>query len=280
MELRRFSSVGAFVALAGEFLQAREAEHNLILGICFNLQMTPEVYPDRPYLGVVVDRGHVVVAAIQTPPYNLVLSETDEVGAIETLLDDLAGEAIPGVDGPQGTAAAFAAGWSQRTGAPVRLSMQERIFRLGAVAPPRPANGGMRAAATNDRDLVAQWLDAFMTEALPGEAQIGVEQMADRWIAGHHRTLQLWVVDDEPVSMAGVGARTPNGVRIGPVYTPPDRRNRGYASSLVAGAAQAELDHGRTFVFLFTDLANPTSNHIYQAIGFEPVSDVDRYAFG
>jgi predicted GNAT family acetyltransferase len=66
-------------------------------------------------------------------------------------------------------------------------------------------------------------------------------------------------------------------VRIGPVYTPPEARNRGYASALVAAISQAQLDAGRRFCFLFTDLANPTANHIYQAIGYEPVRDVDMW---
>jgi predicted GNAT family acetyltransferase len=78
--------------------------------------------------------------------------------------------------------------------------------------------------------------------------------------------------------MAGMGGPTPTGIRIGPVYTPPDRRRRGYASALVAAASQAALDEGRRQVFLFTDLANPTSNHIYAAIGYEPVRDVDEWS--
>ena len=80
--------------------------------------------------------------------------------------------------------------------------------------------------------------------------------------------------------MTGVGGQTPTGIRIGPVYTPPEHRGRGYASNLVAAATQQQLDAGRSFVFLFTDLANSTSNHVYEAIGFEPVSDIDRYVFG
>jgi hypothetical protein len=64
------------------------------------------------------------------------------------------------------------------------------------------------------------------------------------------------------------------------VYTPPEARGRGYASNLVAQVAQAQLDAGRRFVFLFTDLANPTANRIYQEIGFEPVIDIDEYVFG
>ncbi|OGO56238.1 MAG: hypothetical protein A2Z32_12645 [Chloroflexi bacterium RBG_16_69_14] len=111
-------------------------------------------------------------------------------------------------------------------------------------------------------------------EADPDE----VAAWTDRWLARRGRTLYLWD-DDRVVSMTGVGGPTPNGIRIGPVYTPPAVRGRGYASALVAAVSQAELDAGRRFCFLFTDLANPTSNHIYQAIGYEPVRDVDAYGF-
>ena len=81
------------------------------------------------------------------------------------------------------------------------------------------------------------------------------------------------------MSWAGVGGRTPNGTRIGPVYTPSAERGHGYASAVVAAASQAQLDEGLAFCFLFTDLANPTSNRIYQAIGYEPVTDVDAWYF-
>jgi predicted GNAT family acetyltransferase len=88
----------------------------------------------------------------------------------------------------------------------------------------------------------------------------------------------LWE-DGEPVSLAGCGSPTPNGIRVGPVYTPPARRGRGYASALTAQLTSLLLSSGHRFCFLFTDLANPTSNRIYQRIGYEPVSDVDEYRF-
>jgi predicted GNAT family acetyltransferase len=72
---------------------------------------------------------------------------------------------------------------------------------------------------------------------------------------------------------------TPNGIRIGPVYTPPGLRRRGYASAATAAASQTELDNGRRYIFLFTDLSNPTSNKIYQQIGYEPVIDIDQLGF-
>jgi predicted GNAT family acetyltransferase len=66
---------------------------------------------------------------------------------------------------------------------------------------------------------------------------------------------------------------------VGPVYTPPEARRHGYASALVAHVSQDLLDGGRRFVFLYTDLANPTSNHIYQEIGYRPVADAYQYTF-
>jgi len=90
--------------------------------------------------------------------------------------------------------------------------------------------------------------------------------------------LRVWE-DNTPVSMAGASGPTPNGIRVGAVYTPPERRRRGYASGLVAALSQEQLDAGKRFCFLYTDLANPTSNKIYQDIGYEAVSDVDEYHF-
>ena len=80
--------------------------------------------------------------------------------------------------------------------------------------------------------------------------------------------------------MAGCGGPTPHGLRVAPVYTPPEHRGRGYASACVAALSQLLLDSGRRYCFLFTDRSNPTSNHIYEAIGFEAVTEVDRWVFG
>ena len=93
------------------------------------------------------------------------------------------------------------------------------------------------------------------------------------------RVAYLWEDAGEAVALAGTTGPTPRGIRIGPVYTPPDRRGHGYASNLVAEVSQRQLASGRSFCFLFTDLANPTSNHIYQTIGYVPVVDVDQYHF-
>ncbi|HEV8402488.1 MAG TPA: GNAT family N-acetyltransferase [Candidatus Limnocylindrales bacterium] len=278
MDLRRYGDVAAFLAAAEPFLVEREAEHNLILGVTSNLRDAPEEFTGAPYLATVLANGRVVAAAMQTPPFNLVLSEIDHPGAVAALADDLIDRDLPGALGPVDHVRAFVDARLARGGSPARLIVSERIFRLTEVRPPAPVPGRVRAAEPADRPLVLAWIDAFMREALEPTDPADVAAMTDRWLARRGRGLHLWE-DGAVVSLAGIGSPTPHGVRVGPVYTPPDRRGRGYASALVAGISQSALDAGRTFCFLFTDLANPTSNHIYETIGYRPVRDVDMWRF-
>ena len=284
MRVERPTEVRAFLERAGAFLERREAEHNLLFAITAGLTTNPDLFTEAPLFAVVADDdGAVLAAAMQTPPRQLVLSEADAAirdAATEALARVLGPIELPGVLGPPAAAETFARRWSaMRPGRSVERGMQERIYRLTAVIPPRPAPGGARIAEARDRPLVAAWLRAFAREAL-GEAMDDAPVLADRW-ANHlgGRAMWLWEIDGDIVSMSGVSGPTPHGIRVGPVYTPLEHRRRGYAGALVAAASQAQLDAGRQFVFLFTDLANPTSNHVYQAIGYEPVADVDQWLF-
>jgi predicted GNAT family acetyltransferase len=279
MELRRFDAVGDFLSVAEPFLVEREAEHNLMLGVASSITEVPEAYSGPPYLAVVTDRGRVVAAALRTPPFRLVLSEVDDPRAIGLLAADWPANELPDVLGPVEHVRAFVEARAALGGPLGTLEMSERVYQLTEVTPIPSIPGRARPATLDDRDLVIAWLEAFRLEAF-GEAEPGsVVADADRWLARRGRSLHLWQ-DGDVVSLAGTGGRTPNGIRIGPVYTPPDARRRGYASALVAAISQAELDGGRRFCFLFTDLANPTANHIYQAIGYAPVRDVEAYAIG
>jgi uncharacterized protein len=279
LELRQFTDVDAFMAVAGPYLEAREAEHNLIFGISSYVRDQPNAFGERPpYFAAVLDDDRVVAAALRTPPHNLVLSEIDDPTAIELLVADRLDDDLPGVLGPVEHARAFAQRWASATGQAWRAQISERIFRLTMVIAPPDGPGRLRVATPDDRDLVANWIHAFMDEALGEVDPDEVARTTDRWIEARGRTLYLWD-DGETVSLCGVGGATPHGIRIGPVYTPPNARRRGYASRLVAQASQLQLDAGRQFCFLFTDLANPTSNHVYQTIGYQPVRDVDEYRF-
>jgi predicted GNAT family acetyltransferase len=186
---------------------------------------------------------------------------------------------LPGVLGPVEQVRAFVEARAALGGPPAALEISERIYRLTDVQPAASMSGRARPATLADRDLVIAWLEAFRREAFGEADPVSVVADADRWLAGRGRSLHLWD-DGDVVSLAGTGGRTPNGTRIGPVYTPPDARRRGYASALVAAISQEALDGGCRFCFLFTDQANPTANHIYQAIGYAPVRDVEAYTFG
>ena len=139
----------------------------------------------------------------------------------------------------------------------------------------------MRLADRQDFDLLVAWLSAFAAEALPEEEQLTIEAetAVARWLDRGLKRNYLWEVDGEPSVGRGRRSDAERDANLAGL-TPPGHRGRGYASALVAAASQAQLDEGLAFCFLFTDLANPTSNHIYQAIGYEPVTDIDAYAFG
>jgi uncharacterized protein len=280
MRVRRCGDVEEYLVHAGEFLVAREAEHNLILGLCGRLRRERRPYGNDPYLAVAEEGDRVVAAVLRTPPHNLVLSEVDDAQAIEPLTESvrLAFEALPGVLGPTKPAARFVGAWEAGTGVHGRRVLAQRIYRAETVLVPRGVPGGMRPYADADRPLVLSWLDAFVAEALPEAPPEPAADLLERRLREPEGGLALWE-DGEPVSFASFGGSTPNGIRVGPVYTPPERRRRGYASALVAELTRELLARGRRFCFLFTDLANPTSNTIYQEIGYRPVADVDQWAF-
>jgi GNAT superfamily N-acetyltransferase len=278
MRLNRYETVGDFLTDAGDFLVTREVEHNLILGLCTGLREHPELFEEPPFLATVTDAdGRLSLASLRTPPWNLVLSETDDLTAVDPLADALAGTPLPGVLGPREAAACFARRWGAASGRRMAIEMRERIFRLTRVTAPRGVSGSFRLAEPRDRETLAAWIRAFHDEATPTQPLPDLDAAVDRWLSRVGRSMYCWEDGGRLVSLAGAGSETPSGVRIGPVYTPPELRRHGYASALTAAVSQAQLDAGRRFVFLFTDLANPTSNKIYQAIGYEPVTDVDSY---
>lgn len=283
LSVTRQRTADEFLEAAGRFLVAREAEHNLMFGICSAIRLSPDAFGDAPprFLTVADADGHVIGAALQTPPNNLVVSQVDDPAAVDALADAVVEYRPPGVLAPTDVIRPFLARWADRTAETAHLEVAERIFQLErVVAPARPAEGSWRLATPDDRALVADWVVAFSTEAMPEQPQIEDPlAVADRWIARVNRLLYLWEDDGRVVSLVGAGGETPNGIRIGPVYTPPHARNHGYATSLTAVASADQLARGRRFCFLFTDLANPTSNAIYQSVGYRPVCDMDQYRF-
>jgi uncharacterized protein len=277
VNVQRIEDPAAFLDAAAPRLLDDEARHNLMLGLAGTLRDHPSVYPEYR-LWLVRDGGGIVGAALRTSPFNLVVARPETESVLNALADAI-DEELPGVVGALPEAEVFATAWSAKTGCAANRTMSTRIFALELVRPVSGVAGAMRSAVDEDRPLLLDWMQAFGAEALPeGEARGEVESLVDHRLHAEGAGLVLWE-DGGPVSLAGYGGSTPNGIRIGPVYTPPPLRGRGYASALVADLSTALLAEGRSFCFLYTDLANPTSNRIYERIGYERVCESAAIAF-
>jgi predicted GNAT family acetyltransferase len=282
--VKRTDDAAAFLAEAGELLLADEARHNLLLGIAGTVRDSPDLYPLRSFW-LARHGGQVVGAAMRTPPYNLILARPSSPAALEALADAVS-EELPGVVGCVPESEEFAELWATRAGIRARTNMRQGVYALEQVEPLSPAPGSPRVATADDRELALRWWIAFGDEVLheggPGRENAGT--MIDHRLASPKSGILFWEDEGEPVSLAGWGGPTPNGIRVGPVYTPPELRGRGYATAVTAELSQRLLDGrlfegGRRFCFLYTDLANPTSNAIYERIGYRRVAESAEVIF-
>jgi predicted GNAT family acetyltransferase len=267
-------SLDDYVATAGEFLRSRPVHNTIQLTALESLRARgASVFGDvAPLFGWWRSAAAEVTAAVlHTPPYPVLLTGLPEHSA-DALAEALAasGRQLPGVGAQQGDAAAFAAAWSRLTGARSREAGRSRLFRLGQLRAPVPLpRGAARVAATADRDLLESWFDAF-TKELADLGGPGRGAVDDRLSYGG---LTLWEADGAAVSLAGYNRPAAGVVRVGPVYTPPDHRGHGYGGAVTAAVSQAALDAGASHCVLFTDLANPVSNALYQRLGYRPVEE-------
>ena len=276
-----YASGELFLRKASPFLEANEAANNLILGLAFRIREDLQTFDFSPYLCLIEDKEGLALAALMTPPHWLILTSDrkDSDPVINALVRNLSlgKHEIPGILGPVTLAERFAEVWAKTTGNPYYLNRRERIYDLKTVISPRMAPGHIRLATSADQALAIEWTFAIRKEIQEGDSWEEASRIAVEKIA--RQELYLWE-DQEPVSMAAKTRPTRHGSCIGLVYTPPEERGRGYASNCVARLSQIILDEGKHFCALFTDLANPVSNHIYQEIGYRPVCDVHQYVFG
>ena len=280
MRLRTFTAAAVFLDAVGPTLLAREAENSLLLGIALRLADGHSYGAEAPFLACVEDDdGRLSVIALRTPPHNLALcADEGRLDAFALVADCLvdAGVTLPGVHGRVDVADAFSALWQKETGALPRTGMEQRLYRLTEVARPANVRGGARWGTREEASLLTAWADAFIDEAVPNDLKPDVRAMVERAIEG--QALLVW--DDKgAVSMCARSRPTPHGASINLVYTPPALRGRGYASACVAELSARILDSGKAFCTLYTDLANPTSNAIYQRIGYQPLGDFREIRF-
>jgi predicted GNAT family acetyltransferase len=270
-----------FLARAGAFLRSRPALHTVPLTVTETLRTRGRgVYGDgAPEFGVLERDGAVRATFFRTPPHwlNLTALAPEDADSLAARLAAL-GRGLPGVNADSDTAAAFAAAWQRHTGAPAALRQRQRLYRLGTLTAPGPVPPGRpRIAVASDRERLRRWHDEFSESVGLGTVRDSAEWADARIDSG---TITFWETPDgTPVAMAGTSPRVAGQVRVTTVYTPPHLRGHGYAGAATAEISRAALAAGADEVLLFTDLSNPTSNGLYQRIGYRPVADFAVYDF-
>lgn len=269
----------SFLEKYGPYLERSEAEHNLILSLCQTAaqRMARGEKFDIRFATLSNDEG-LVMATVQTPPQNIVLSRATQP-EIEYLAEMLAAHAhvFPGIVGPSDVAAAFAEKWTERTGRKSVEYMDQIIYSLSKVTFPPHIEGRLRLAQPGEEKLIAGWIRAFARDALPKSEQLSEEDALAR-AAGTIKAQRVfvWEAGGAPRAQAAYSG-TPQVARINMVYTPPEERGHGYASAAVSHLSQLMLDNGKKMCCLYADARNSVSNSIYRKIGYEFVGRSSLY---
>ncbi|MFF8267570.1 GNAT family N-acetyltransferase [Streptomyces sp. NPDC016562] len=266
------SDLEAYLAAAGPAAAERPVSNTLLLTVADALvRRGPGAYGAAPpFFGWWTGAdGAVAGGLLCTPPFPMVLGVVPgeavrELGAALATEPLLAG--AHGINARRPDAEVLAEAW----GRPSRVAEEIRLYRLDGLTAPDPAPAGRARTATEaDLPLLLEWVTAFNAEAdVPGAASEVV--LRDRISYGG---VLLWEDGQRPVSLAAFSRPVGSACRVGPVYTPPELRNRGYAAGVTHAASEAAYAAGASEVLLFTDLANPTSNGVYLRLGYTPVED-------
>jgi GNAT superfamily N-acetyltransferase len=279
-----------FLDTVGSFLRAERARNTVLLTVAEAARADPGRYaapradPGRyaaarvpghadslPLFGWWTAEGVVGGAFLHTPPFPVLLTGVPTSAASELAAKTLAGRPLTGVNAYDQVATAFAAAWADGTGGQVALHRRMRLYRLAELVWPDPLPAGApRVAGSEDAAMLTDWVNAFANEVREAE---GADHAAEVRVRLRDGGFTLWETAEGPVCVAGCTRQVASMVRIGPVYTPPRWRGRGYASAATAEVSRAALAAGADEVLLYTDLANPVSNSIYQRIGYQEVED-------
>lgn len=288
MRVDSFDDVGSFLAAVEPFLYRQEPVNGLALGLCASLGRGAG-RPGRrrgsgAYLAAVRDgAGEVGLTAVSLNRRLVLSSDRDDPAAVAALIAHMqaVGAAPMNVRGPAAVADSFAQQWTAVTGQPLRPGMRQGVYELRQVAEGAMGEGGngrLRLATADDYYLVRDWAQQFQREAVGDDDREAAHLLVAQFV--QNQELYLWEEDGQTVSMAAKLRPTRHGIAVGMVYTPTDQRGRGYATRFVATLSQQLLDEGRQFCTLLTDLRNPTSNRLYQRIGYRYLADFHEYLLG
>ncbi|MET9965064.1 GNAT family N-acetyltransferase [Streptomyces sp. NPDC006356] len=274
--------VDDFLARAGGFLRSRPGMHVMPLTWAERVRTRgAEAFGcGAPVYGVLEQAGEVRAVFYRLPPRALCLTPLtpEQADALAARLSAL-GHSLPAVSADHSTATAFAEVWQRRTGVTPKLrDTRVRLYRLGTLTPPDPMPAGRgRVLGEEDLDQVMFWCGEF-ARAVGEDVTIDADSWAGTRYADKRYT--LWETPDgTPVSIAGMNPLIGGQIQVDIVYTPAHLRGRGYAAAVTTEVSRAALAAGAKDVVLFADLANPTSNALYQRLGYRTLSDWAAYDF-
>jgi GNAT superfamily N-acetyltransferase len=281
-----------FLDRAGERLAADAVVSTVVATVAGRMaQGTATTVTPYSWFAVVTDpTGEIAGVAMRTapfppyPPYLLAMPDDAAVALADALV--ARGEEISGVNGALPATGVFAERIAEVAGAQVAVSMHTRLFELGTLVDAAPARGRLRPAYDDEAPLALEWFRQFHVDADEQAGHVGHSERAEGTTLDDVRErirlgrIWMWVDDgDAPRHLTGANPPAYGVARIGPVFTPKEHRGRGYASAAVAEVSR-QLQAEGSRVTLFTDQANPTSNRIYVALGFEPVVDMVDLTIG
>jgi ribosomal protein S18 acetylase RimI-like enzyme len=253
-------SVPEFIEYHRAILERDEVKHGLIVNALNRAGSAKSA--DLSYWTF----GRPGECAIKVRHHSIVLGELDE-SQCRSLADLTAGSDYPGVIGPDLTASWFT-DRARELGLFFLGPEPQQIYAISG-EPRYPGSLGHAQPVTiEDGSLLADWLTAFHREAVPHDPLPSRGELQQA--AGEDRFL-FWIVNGQPVSMAGVVRRLKTSAAITGVYTPPELRGRGYGGSVTAATVERIYAEGRKIACLYADLRNPASNRCYTKIGFTPV---------
>jgi RimJ/RimL family protein N-acetyltransferase len=288
MKFRIFNDVTSFYRDTFDVMMRHEAQNliplgNLIIGI-EGKDKTDWRDPAAWFMAAVTDSSGIRLTAIMTPPFNLTLYATDnhiDDEAVSCLVEGIekADVALPGVLTEKKLALQFADSYSKAKNIKYTIAMENRIYELTKVNPEINIKGALRLARESDMSFLPYWIEGFNFDCFGKSSSPKSDPVPYHYFI---ETGKLYILEDNgmPVTMTQINREMRNVCGVSYVYTPPYFRRKGYATSCVAGVSRIILEKGFTKCALYTDLANPTSNSIYQKIGYVPVCDSLEIKFG
>lgn len=277
----QFSSAKDFLQTSEGYLLRNESFHNLILGLAGSISVGSRQENEAVFFSI-LQHGKVVGAALRTDVDKPLAISLMSGEIIEILIEYLRRfeMTLSGVVGPKDACIDFSRLWTAAGALTHELYMHQGIYETRSVVVP-PADGGAMVQISNDRRVIArEFIGGFIRECFPSSENVSeqVEVLLDRHM--RHKTCYFWQnADGELVAMAAKNRESKNAATISLVFTPQHARGKGYASCLVASLTQKLLSEDKPMCNLYTDLKNPTSNSIYQKMGYEFVGEGLHYLF-